>query len=69
MSKQSQSMLRCAGCGELFDRTISSTMPFCSEECRSNDLDNWLTESYGLPYEAEGTPDRVEHDEDDEHEN
>jgi len=44
----------------MFDRTICSTMPFCSENCRSNDLDNWLTESYGLPYEGEGVADRVE---------
>lgn len=35
-------------------------MPFCSESCRSNDLDNWLTESYGIPHEGEGIADRVE---------
>ena len=62
MPKKSNSMLRCAGCGELYDRTISSSMPFCSEKCRGDDLDNWLTESYGLPYEGEGVPDRVEDD-------
>ena len=66
MSSKTNPMIRCAGCGELFDRTISSTMPFCSENCRSNDLDNWLTESYGLPHEGEGVPDRVEIDEEEE---
>lgn len=41
-------------------------MPFCSEKCRGDDLDNWLTESYGLPYEGEGVPDRVEDDDENE---
>jgi len=63
MPNKSSPMHRCAGCGELFDRTISRSMPFCSENCRNNDLDNWLTESYGLPHEGEGVPDRVEVDE------
>lgn len=66
MSKKSDPMIRCAACGELFDRTISSTMPFCSEHCRSNDLDNWLTESYGMPFEGEGVPDRVEEEDEEE---
>lgn len=65
MSKKSDPMMRCAGCGEIFDRTISSAMPFCSENCRSNDLDNWLTESYGLPHEGEGVADRVELEDED----
>lgn len=60
MTKNSDPMIRCGSCGELFDRTLSSAMPFCSEPCRSNDLDNWLTESYGLPHEGEGIADRVE---------
>jgi len=28
-------------------------MPFCSRRCKEIDLANWLTESYGLPYEGE----------------
>ena len=44
-------------------------MPFCSNRCRQIDLGNWLTESYSLPYEGEGTPDRVEDDPDELEEN
>jgi endogenous inhibitor of DNA gyrase (YacG/DUF329 family) len=28
-------------------------MPFCSRRCQELDLSNWLTESYGLPYEGD----------------
>jgi endogenous inhibitor of DNA gyrase (YacG/DUF329 family) len=28
-------------------------MPFCSQRCKEIDLANWLTESYGLPYEGD----------------
>ena len=66
LPKNPNPMHRCAGCGEMFDRTTSRAMPFCSETCRGNDLDNWLTESYGLPHEGEGVADRVEVDEEEE---
>lgn len=28
-------------------------LPFCSRRCQELDLSNWLTESYGLPYESD----------------
>lgn len=63
-AKPKQTMLRCAYCGTTFDRALTTAMPFCSERCRSIDLGNWLDESYGLPYEGEGTLDRAEEDPD-----
>lgn len=65
MPAQSQKQLhRCAYCGTTFDRAETKAMPFCSNRCREIDLGNWLSESYGLPYEGEGTVDRVESDPD-----
>ena len=63
-AKPKQSMCKCAYCGTTFDRAMTTAMPFCSERCRQIDLGNWLDESYGLPYEGEGTLDRVEEDPD-----
>ena len=28
-------------------------MPFCSDRCKQVDLNRWLSERYGLPYERE----------------
>jgi endogenous inhibitor of DNA gyrase (YacG/DUF329 family) len=61
-AKPKQNILRCAYCGEMFDRALTTAMPFCSERCRSIDLGNWLDESYGLPYEGDGTADRAQID-------
>lgn len=62
--KPKQTMFRCAYCGTTFDRAMTTAMPFCSERCRQIDLGNWLDESYGLPYEGEGTLDRAPEDPD-----
>jgi len=61
-AKPKQTLLRCAYCGTTFDRALTTAMPFCSERCRQIDLGNWLDESYGLPYEGEGTLDRAQED-------
>ena len=61
-AKPKQTMFRCAYCGTMFDRALTTAMPFCSERCRQIDLGNWLDESYGLPYEGEGTLDRAQED-------
>ncbi len=45
--------MRCSICGRQFDPEKSTTMPFCSERCRSIDRLRWLNEQYGLPYESE----------------
>ena len=63
-AKPKQTMFRCAYCGTTFDRALTTAMPFCSERCRQIDLGNWLDESYGLPYEGEGTLDRAPEDPD-----
>jgi len=31
-------------------------MPFCGPRCRRIDLQRWLDEAYGLPYEADESP-------------
>ena len=59
-AKPKKTMHKCAYCGTTFDRALTTAMPFCSERCRQIDLGNWLDESYGLPYEGEGTLDRAE---------
>lgn len=59
-AKPKKTMHKCAYCGTSFDRALTTAMPFCSERCRQIDLGNWLDESYGLPYEGEGTLDRAE---------
>ena len=61
-AKPKKTMHKCAYCGTSFDRAMTTAMPFCSERCRQIDLGNWLDESYGLPYEGEGTLDRAEED-------
>jgi endogenous inhibitor of DNA gyrase (YacG/DUF329 family) len=30
-------------------------MPFCSQRCKELDLSNWLTESYGMPFESDAS--------------
>lgn len=45
------SQRRCPICERLFDAEQSPTLPFCSERCRLIDLNRWLGEGYGLPYE------------------
>ena len=45
--------VRCPVCEKQFDSEESDAMPFCSQRCRDIDLNRWLTEGYGLPYESE----------------
>jgi uncharacterized protein len=42
---------RCTVCQKLFDPDESPALPFCSSRCRMADLNRWLGEGYGLPYE------------------
>jgi endogenous inhibitor of DNA gyrase (YacG/DUF329 family) len=55
--------MRCPVCNREFDATASSTLPFCSERCRTIDLGRWLGESYGIPVapdpEADEIPDET----------
>lgn len=44
---------KCSYCGEAFWVVEPQWMPFCSRRCQELDLSNWLTESYGLPYEGD----------------
>jgi endogenous inhibitor of DNA gyrase (YacG/DUF329 family) len=46
------SLLRCPVCGELFEADETTAMPFCGARCRRIDLQRWLGEQYGLPYES-----------------
>ncbi len=46
--------MKCSYCGKRFLREQSATPPFCSIRCQQADLGNWLTESYGLPFEGGG---------------
>ena len=45
------SQRRCPMCERPFDPEQSSALPFCSTRCRLADLNRWLKEGYGLPYE------------------
>jgi endogenous inhibitor of DNA gyrase (YacG/DUF329 family) len=57
--------MKCSYCGEAIDFPDQQWMPFCSRRCKEIDLANWLTESYGLPYEgedAEFIEDRINED-------
>mgnify|MGYP002624480415 CR=1 FL=1 len=54
----------CPTCGSVFEPVLSTTMPFCSERCRSIDLNRWLNEEISLPYrdadESDAPPDEDE---------
>jgi endogenous inhibitor of DNA gyrase (YacG/DUF329 family) len=39
----------CPVCQKAFDLAASPTPPFCSERCRSIDLNRWLREEIALP--------------------
>lgn len=45
--------MKCSYCGLAFARAESGFVPFCSRRCQQLDLRNWLTESYGMPWEGE----------------
>ena len=45
------SQRHCPMCERLFDPEESPALPFCSTRCRLADLNRWLKEGYGLPYE------------------
>ncbi len=40
----------CPTCGSVFEPEFSTAMPFCSDRCRSIDLNRWLNEEISLPY-------------------
>jgi uncharacterized protein len=42
---------RCSICEKFFDPESSKFMPFCSARCKNIDLNRWLDERYGMPYE------------------
>jgi len=44
---------RCHICNKPFEPEQTPAMPFCSNRCRLVDLNRWLEEDYGLPYEPE----------------
>ncbi|MEM7782372.1 MAG: DNA gyrase inhibitor YacG [Planctomycetota bacterium] len=54
---KSQPDRKCSYCGKSFFSGDSKNLPFCSRRCQQIDLGMWLNESYGLPFEGEGTPD------------
>ncbi|WP_099863882.1 DNA gyrase inhibitor YacG [Pararhizobium haloflavum] len=51
----------CPECGQPSAR---ATFPFCSERCKSVDLNRWLTGAYAIPVreeeEAESRPDEAD---------
>ncbi len=42
----------CPKCERLFDPDQSRALPFCSNRCRMADLNRWLDEGYGMPYQS-----------------
>ncbi|MBN1588652.1 MAG: DNA gyrase inhibitor YacG [Pirellulales bacterium] len=54
------SILLCSICRRPFDPEQSRFMPFCSERCRRIDLNRWLDEAYGLPYDAPESPETLD---------
>jgi len=50
------SALRCPICGERFEPDEKAAMPFCGQRCHRIDLQRWLGEQYGLPYESVADP-------------
>ncbi len=51
-----RTLLACSYCGTRYVLEFSRFRPFCSQRCQQMDLRNWLTESYGLPYEDPASP-------------
>ncbi len=48
--------VRCPICSRRFEPDQSPATPFCSPRCRQMDLQRWLDEKYGMPYEPEEEP-------------
>jgi hypothetical protein len=48
--------IRCALCGQLMRREDNPCAPFCSRRCQELDLNRWLDERYGLPWEDPQEP-------------
>jgi endogenous inhibitor of DNA gyrase (YacG/DUF329 family) len=46
-------LVRCPICDTRFEADASPAPPFCSHRCRRVDLERWLGERYGLPFEPE----------------
>jgi endogenous inhibitor of DNA gyrase (YacG/DUF329 family) len=59
------STIRCPICGKQFEAEESSAMPFCSRRCHQIDLQHWLDEQYGLPFEREKEPEQPADDDSD----
>lgn len=57
---------RCALCGKNYQVTERKFAPFCSERCQQIDLGNWLSESYGMPWEDPAGGDLGDYGRDDE---
>ncbi|MBL8852346.1 MAG: DNA gyrase inhibitor YacG [Planctomycetaceae bacterium] len=46
---------KCSNCNKPILSIEPSLMPFCSQRCKELDLSNWLTESYGMPFESDAS--------------
>ncbi len=51
--------MRCPICKTEFDAATSTTLPFCSDRCRTIDLGRWLGETYSMPVVADPEADEV----------
>ncbi len=50
-------LIRCPICDKSFQSEQATSLPFCSDRCRSIDLGRWLDERYTLPSERAEDPD------------
>lgn len=44
--------MHCSVCKKDFKPSESTSLPFCSERCKTMDLGRWLDEGYSLPVES-----------------
>ncbi len=56
--KATNEFIPCPICSKRFDIGLTEAMPFCSKRCREIDLNRWMEEEYGVPWEPD--PDEVE---------
>jgi endogenous inhibitor of DNA gyrase (YacG/DUF329 family) len=50
--KATNNFIPCPVCGTKFDIGLTLAMPFCSERCQKVDLNRWMEEEYGVPWDA-----------------
>lgn len=50
---QKSSQAKCSYCGNPYELADARHRPFCSRRCQQVDMRNWLTESYGMPFEGQ----------------